>query len=524
MATGFWEALEARVADANTLLVVGLDPHAADLPRREDGAPAGAAEGVAFCKRLIAATADVAAAYKPNAAFFEVWGAAGAAALEEVVAAVPAGIPVLLDGKRGDIASTAEAYAAAAYDVVHAGAVTVNAYMGLDAVAPFARPGKGVFVLCKTSNPSAGEVQALELAATGGTVYEAVAARAEGAWREACGAPLGLVVGATDVTALGRVRAAAPTSWILAPGVGFQGGDLRAALAAGLRPDGSGMLLPVSRGISRAADPAAAARALRDDINAVRAAVRAPAAVSGGGAGGSAAGASDAVAPHQREFIDAALAACALRFGSFTLKSGRVSPYFFNAGAFCTGTALAALGRTYAAAATAADLHYDVLFGPAYKGIPLATATATALAAAGRGDVPLAFNRKEAKDHGEGGTMVGADVRGKRVLIVDDVITAGTPGGQADALLPPPARIPPGGNIGLHRRQRATADSPTSAVEAVRSTYGIPVVAVVGLEHLIAYIDAAAAAGTGSLGGQDAHALLAAIRAYREAYGVPLAA
>jgi orotidine 5'-phosphate decarboxylase subfamily 2 len=450
--------------------------------------------------------------------------------LGRLIREVPEGIPVLLDAKRGDISTTAEAYATAAYAVLGADAVTINAYMGADSVAPFAGDARrGVFVLCKTSNASADELQRLAVrppltAAAGGragastTLFEHVARVATTTWNKQHN--VGLVVGATDVQALAAVRAAAaPGTWILAPGVGFQGGDLHTALSAGLRPDGSGVLLPVSRGISRAADPAEAALQLRDAINAVRASVRAAAAAAPPAVAG---GTAQPLQAHQRDFIASALSAGVLRFGSFTLKSGRQSPYFFNAGNFRTGAALAALGRTYAAAVVSAGVQFDVLFGPAYKGIPLVTTTAVALADAGV-DVPVAYNRKEAKDHGEGGLMVGADVGGKRVLIVDDVISAGTAVGEAIAIIKAAGGVPAGVVIGLDRQEKGSGGVATSAVQQVREAYGIPVVAVATLAHLIAFIQEAASAGGGAVPGLEGITLaelLAAVRAYRAEYGV----
>ena len=534
MATpSFFAQLQARVDAVDSLLCVGLDPHVADL------GDAPTAQGAYdFCRRLVDATAPYAAAFKPNAAFFEVFGAAGSDALKRLIADVPAGIPVVLDAKRGDIATTAEAYAEASYALYRAHAVTLSGYMGVDSIAPFlADASKGVFVLCKTSNPSADELQVLPVAAGGGgsrALYEVVAGLAAGPWGGA--SRVGLVVGATDATALRRARAAGGDCWILAPGVGFQGGDLAAALAAGLRRDGSGMLLPVSRGVSRAADPAAAARQLRDQINAVRASVRAAAATAAA-APPSAAPPSvlDALSPHQREFIGCALQLGVLRFGSFTLKSGRVSPYFFNAGAFRSGSALAMLGRTYAAAIAGSGVAFDVLFGPAYKGIPLVTAAAVALAglppAAGGRDVPVAYNRKEAKDHGEGGVMVGAELAGRRVLIVDDVISAGTAIGESVALLRAAGAVPVGVVIGLDRQERGGGESALSAVQAVTAAYGIPVHAVVTLDHLLAFLAEAAAGGPAARGAglQDGAAcysglalgeLLAQVTQYRAVYGV----
>lgn len=194
------------------------------------------------------------------------------------------------------------------------------------------------------------------------------------------------------------------------------------------------------------------------------------------------------LAPHQREFIALALACNALKFGQFRLKSGRISPYFFNAGTFHTGAALAALGRCYAAAIAESDLAFALLFGPAYKGIPLVAATAIALSEQHRRDLPYCFNRKEVKDHGEGGTLVGAPLRG-RVLIIDDVITAGTAIRDVMALLAAHGAEPAGVLIGLDRQERGPRDR--SAIAEVEATYGIPVISIVTIRQIIDYLTGA---------------------------------
>ncbi|MBS0193604.1 MAG: orotate phosphoribosyltransferase [Proteobacteria bacterium] len=210
---------------------------------------------------------------------------------------------------------------------------------------------------------------------------------------------------------------------------------------------------------------------------------------------------------HQHHFLEAALARDALRFGQFTLKSGRVSPYFFNAGRFDSGGAMAALGEAYARTLLGAQLDFDVLFGPAYKGIPLATAVAVALAGLGR-DVPLTFNRKEAKDHGEGGSLIGAPLQGRRVLIVDDVITAGTAIRESIDIIRAAGGAPCGVLIALDRQERA-GDSELSATDAVRSEFGIPVLAIAGLTELLQLAD----------GRENLAAHRDALLAYRRQYG-----
>jgi orotate phosphoribosyltransferase len=209
--------------------------------------------------------------------------------------------------------------------------------------------------------------------------------------------------------------------------------------------------------------------------------------------------------PHQRDFLDLAINRNALRFGEFTLKSGRVSPYFFNAATFDSGAALARLGRAYAQALAGSGLQFDMLFGPAYKGISLATACAIALAEQGR-DVPVAFNRKEAKSHGEGGVVIGAALAG-RVVIVDDVITAGTAIRQALELIAAHGATPAGVVIALDRQERG--QGPRSAVQEVEGEFGIPVVAIARLDELFA------------LAGERAElaGFVPALRAYRARYG-----
>lgn len=211
---------------------------------------------------------------------------------------------------------------------------------------------------------------------------------------------------------------------------------------------------------------------------------------------------------HHHRFLQLALDADALRFGEFTLKSGRVSPYFFNAGRFDSGARTAALAQCYADAIDAAGLEFDLVFGPAYKGIPLATALACEYARRGR-DLPLAFNRKEAKDHGEGGTLIGAPLAGRKVLIVDDVITAGTAIREALAIIRAAGGTPAAIVVALDRQEIASEDDRRSAAQAVAAEAGIPVVAVANLGDLLAF-----AAGNADLVGFREPLL-----AYRGRYG-----
>lgn len=214
---------------------------------------------------------------------------------------------------------------------------------------------------------------------------------------------------------------------------------------------------------------------------------------------------------YQLTFLDLALKRDALRFGSFTLKSGRESPYFFNAGLFSDGEAAAVLGRCYAAAIVHSGIGFDMLFGPAYKGIPLATATAVALASAHGRSVPYAFNRKEAKDHGEGGRVVGSALAG-RVLIIDDVITAGTAVRDSLAVIRAAGATPVGVALALDRQERG--QGALTAVQEVEKDYGLKCVSIVTLADLIAAL-------ARPLGGQKriSDGQLTALTAYQARYG-----
>ncbi|PPC77681.1 orotate phosphoribosyltransferase [Pokkaliibacter plantistimulans] len=210
---------------------------------------------------------------------------------------------------------------------------------------------------------------------------------------------------------------------------------------------------------------------------------------------------------YQREFIEFAIQQQVLRFGEFTLKSGRTSPYFFNAGLFNSGLALSRLGKCYAEAILQSGIEFDVILGPAYKGIPLAAATAVALAEHHGRDVPYVFNRKEAKDHGEGGNLVGAPLQG-RVLIIDDVITAGTAIREVMALIEQHGATPAGVVIALNRQEKGKGE--LSAIQEVERDYSMPVASIISLEQIVEFL-----AEQG-----DKEAELAAIRQYRQSYGV----
>ena len=210
---------------------------------------------------------------------------------------------------------------------------------------------------------------------------------------------------------------------------------------------------------------------------------------------------------YKTQFIDNALDSGALKFGQFRLKSGRLSPHFFNAGEFYQGKALAALGQCYAAAIVESGIEFDVLFGPAYKGITLAAATSIALAEQHGLDVPYCFNRKEAKSHGEGGTIVGAPLEG-RVLIIDDVITAGTAIREVMAMVEQAGAKAAGVVIGVDRKERGNGQS--SAIQEVEQQFEIPVISIIDIDDILTYLEAKA----------DMQELVEQIKEYRKEYGV----
>ena len=392
----FFSSLSERIHQVRSLLCVGLDPHREMLPQPT----ADAARD--FCLRIIAETADQACAFKPNSAFFEVHGPAGWKALQEVIAAVPDGIPVILDAKRGDIASTAKAYARTVFTTLGADAVTLKPALGHDAIEPFLDdPERGVFLLCKTSNPSADELQAV-LVADGGPLFVHLTRLAE-SWNTQDN--LGLVVGATDVTAVAAVRAAAPDLWLLAPGVGAQGGDLHAALRAGLRTDGLGMVIPVSRTIAQASDAGAEAEQLRVAIEEVRHEIR-QTSVAG------------LFSPGLAALADDLLNAGCVRFGEFTLRSGRQSPIYIDLRRLASyPDLLARVGSAYRTLLS--GLEFDRLAGLPYAALPIATAVALQT---GKG---MIYPRKEVKNYGTRAPVEGVFEMGETVVVLDDLATTG---------------------------------------------------------------------------------------------------
>ncbi|MEX0788159.1 MAG: orotidine-5'-phosphate decarboxylase, partial [Anaerolineales bacterium] len=376
--TPFFDLLEARARETGSLLCVGLDP---------PESLGGAGEARAACFGWIDATAPSACAFKVNSAFFEIYGAEGWEALRRVIQHVPPEIPVILDAKRGDIASTARAYARAGFESLGAGAMTVSPYLGSDSWLPFLEnPEKAIFLLCKTSNPGADEFQTLPLA-SGEPLYLHLAREC---LSKASGGAVGLVVGATDPDALAQVRTALPKVWILAPGVGAQGGDLERAVAAGLREDGLGILVPISRALASASDPRAEAQRLAEAIHSAGTAAQA--------------------SPRRDGLAAELVQTGCVALGEFRLRTGETSPIYLDL------RRLASHPRTLARAAAAYvpilnSLEFDRLAGLPYAGLPIATAVAL------RTGVPMIYPRREVKDYGTRASVEGEYHPGERVVL-----------------------------------------------------------------------------------------------------------
>ncbi|ADN02215.1 orotidine-5'-phosphate decarboxylase [Spirochaeta thermophila] len=388
---GFFEALSERARQKRSLLCVGLDPR---LPEgTQDPYEAIMREN----RRIVEATAPYAVAYKPNSAFYEAWGTEGMRALKDTVELIHerTSALVVLDVKRGDIGATAEAYARAAFEWLGVDAVTLAPYMGEDAARPFlAYEGKGVFVLCRTSNPSAGRFQELEV--TGEPLFLRVAEEAV-RWD----GEVGLVVAGNNPEALSLLRERHPDVWFLAPGVGAQGGSAGDAVRAGMDAEGLGVLVVVARGIARAEDPGEAAKGVVEEIRGAQAA----------GRGRMGEGLKERV-------LKGLVEAGCFKVGDFVLKSGKRSPFYVDLRRVPSFPEL--FPKVISAyASLARRLEFERIAGIPTAGLPIAAGLALHLGK------PLIYPRLDAKGYGTGNRVEGEWRPGERVLLVDDLITTG---------------------------------------------------------------------------------------------------
>ncbi|MFN2202666.1 MAG: orotidine-5'-phosphate decarboxylase [Caldilineaceae bacterium] len=444
----FYEKLAARIGAIDSLLCVGLDPNPAQLPARfADLGITFAEQLLAWNSSIIEETADYAAAFKPNIAFFEAQGPDGYDLLRATLDAIPPDIPVILDAKRGDIGNSSSAYARAIFDQLGVDAVTLNPYLGQDSLQPFLdHEDKGCFLLCRTSNAGSADFQELEISdwrtldrEANQPLYIRVARTVTG-WAN----NIGLVVGATYPESLAAVRTVAPDAWILVPGVGAQGGAIEETLEAGLRGDGLGLLLNVSRGISLAEDPGMAARQYSEQLRPgrqrpVHAAHSVGATDDGRAEYAEAIGAetiqteasstsgAETVRPAQddrdrQQHLDELAANLvqlgAIQFGEFTLASGITSPFYIDLRLLVGDpSVLASAAERYAMILD--HLTVERIAGVPYAALPIGTAVSL------RSGRPMIYPRKEVKDYGLQRGIEGVWNPGEHVVIIEDLVTSG---------------------------------------------------------------------------------------------------
>ncbi len=393
----FLEKLESAIKKNQSLLCLGLDPEVSKFEKTFAPNEPVEQRVLRWCKEVIEKTKDEICCIKPNIAFFEQYGPQGIEVLIQVIRGAPEHLPILLDIKRGDIGNSAAAYAKAAFGIFKADAVTLNPYLGRDAISPFLDyPGKMVFILCQTSNPSAEEIQQRGMPA----LYQQVASIAQ-TWGSA--EQIGFVVGATKLAALAEVRNLAPNNWILAPGVGAQGGDLENTINIGLRKDNNGLIVPVSRSVIYAENPGTVAAELRIKIEEIRKTNQKK----------------DREGDPRKIRLALALAdASCIQFGNFTLSSGKQSPVYIDLRRMISFPELFHLALE-AYLAKVKTLTFDRIAAVPYAALPIATGLSV------MNHCPMIYPRKEVKLHGTGQAVEGDYKVGQNIALIEDVITSG---------------------------------------------------------------------------------------------------
>jgi uridine monophosphate synthetase len=442
----FFRMLEERIQKKDTLLCIGLDPQSEKIT---EDIYSGL---VSWAEEIMAQTKEYAACFKPNIAFYEAYGPDGLKALEHIVKRLKKDdIPVVIDAKRSDIGNTAKAYAAAIFDRLQADAVTLNPYLGKESIQPFLEyEDKGLFVLCRTSNQGSAVMQEIRVCdAEGIEEYYLRLARRVAGWSSR----IGLVAAGNDYHALAAIRRELPDVWLLAPGIGAQGGRIDRAISAGMRADGMGILLNISRGITQTESPRRAAQqAVKEMQQAVREAAeetqrtakqtekqmrragQKPAAAHTSRENGVPVKKvqrkkQEAALPREkRDLIEELIRAGCFKLGQFTLKSGIASPFYIDMRLIISHPRL--LSRVAAAyCSMAKKLEFKRVAGIPFAAVPFATLVALML------DKPLVFPRLEIKQHGTKKPVEGEYKEGERVLLLDDLIATGVSKLQAVGIL-----------------------------------------------------------------------------------------
>jgi uridine monophosphate synthetase len=404
----FFKQLEISCKKRDSLLCVGLDP------RIEDAKTGDVKKKIQdTVLPIIEKTLSVAAVFKPNIAFYERFGPEGLEALEDILLQIPEDTPVILDAKRGDIGSTAEAYADAVFRFPKVGAVTLSPYMGTDTFEPFLKkPQKGVFILCRTTNPGASQFQE-SVTVLNGMEKSLFLHVADLSLSSSYSDRIGLVVPGNDPETLALIRKKFPDVWFLVPGIGAQGGDAREAVDAGIRDDGMGIIINVSRSIAGAENPGRKADSLRKEINQgkkrIKPFIKKESSL-------------------KAEFLEGLINAECFKTGDFILKSGKHSPFYIDLRRIISFPFLLSMA-VEAYASLVRGLDFDCIAGIPTAGLPLATALALRL------QVPMIYPRIPVKPHGSGNKIEGEYRKGDVVLLLDDLITTGKSKEEAVELL-----------------------------------------------------------------------------------------